>query len=415
MKFERPRGTRDFLPDEMMSRKSVESRITGVFDSFGYQQVLTPVFEHTELFHAKSGQEISQHMYVFDDKGGRSLCLRPEATASIARMLASGLKTMPKPVKVYYSCPMYRYEEPQKGRYREFWQAGVELVGMDSHESDAEVVLIASECLRTLGVEHKLRVSDLRVLKHVLAASGLKESEQDSVIHLLDKGDIEGVKAKVRDESFFKIIGLKGGLDAVEAVEKIVGEKIKTITSGFKGILALLDSVGVAYTVDFSMARGLDYYTGMVFDVKVDGLGAQDQVCGGGRYDRLIGLFGGPDTPAVGFAFGFDRVLESMHLQGIDLGRSSVDVYVIAVDDNVGDKAFEISSMLRRSLGGRVVVHGLARKKLSKALEVASNMSASYAVIVGSKELEDGSVILKDMSSGSQEKLAIADIASRIK
>jgi histidyl-tRNA synthetase len=411
MKFERPRGTRDFTPEEMFYREYVESTVIKAFKSYGYQPVLTPTFEHAELFQLKSGEEIIQHMYTFEDKGGRILCLRPEGTASVVRMFASELRTRPRPVKVYYVSPMFRYEEPQKGRYREFWQLGVELIGVATPESDAEVIALAAECLNKLGLKYTLRVSDIRVIRSILEDCGLTEPEQDEVIHLLDKGGVDEVKKIVKDKVFFDILGQKGGVGVVDAVDRLAKGRVSEITDGLKKTLRLLDAAGVEYIVDFSMARGLDYYTGMVFDVIVEGLGAQNQVCGGGRYDNLVKLFGGPDTPAVGFAFGFDRIVDALRLQGIGVQSPGVDVYVIAAGSEVREKAFTITLNLRRNLGGRVVLLGLAEKKLSKELEQASNLNARYAVIVGSRELSEDSVMVKDLSTGTQRKVRVGGLA----
>ena len=194
MVFERPRGVRDFGPAEMAVRSHVERTLTCSFKSFGCRMVQTPSFEFAELFEQKSGADILSHLYVFEDKGGRRLCLRPEATAPVARMYAAELRSLPKPLRLSYYGPMYRYEEPQKGRYREFWQAGVELFGAAGAEADAEVVCLASECLRRLGLDFKLRVSQIGVLRAMLESLGLKSSRQNNVLQSLDKGDLDAVK-----------------------------------------------------------------------------------------------------------------------------------------------------------------------------------------------------------------------------
>ncbi len=413
MVFERPRGVRDFGPDEMSARVSVEYALSDVFRSFGYRPILMPTFEFVELFELKSGEDIREHLYVFKDKGGRRLCLRPEATASVARMYASELRSLPKPLRLSYYGPMFRYEEPQRGRYREFWQAGVELFGVEGPEADAEILLMASECLKKLRLKHTLRVSHIGVLRSLLGNQGLVEDEQDSVLQSLDRGDLESVESKV-DESFIKLLELRGSSGVVGEALKLVSDKgVQALLSAFKRSLELLDSAGVDYVVDFGMARGLDYYTGMVFDVRVEGLGAQDQVCGGGRYDNLVGLFGGPDTPAVGFAFGVDRLLEAMKEQGVQPDIAAVDVYVIPVSDDVSSPAFNIAADLRRSLEGTVECE-ISGRKLNKALKVASDTGVRYAVIVGPKELEEESVVLRDMKSEEQSNVKLKELASKI-
>ncbi|MFH1056147.1 MAG: histidine--tRNA ligase [Candidatus Altiarchaeota archaeon] len=415
MVFERPRGVRDFGPDEMRGRLHAESTISRVFESFGYRRVQTPTFEFLELFELKSGSDIREHLFVFDDKGGRKLCLRPEATAQVARMYASELRSLPKPLRVCYLSQMFRYEEPQKGRYREFWQAGVELLGVSGAEADAEVVCLAAECLKRLGLRFKLRVSHIGVLRRLLALQGLEAAEQDDVIHLLDRGDFKSVEGRIKDESFKKILGLRGLRDVVGSASELVSDAgVKATLEELDKTLTLLDFARVDYEVDFSMARGLDYYTGMVFDVRVEGLGAQNQVCGGGRYDNLIELFGGPQTPAVGFAFGLDRILESMQEQGADIPKAETDVYVVPISDDMRGEAFRIAVELRRKMPDCTVEYELSGRKLNKALQHASEINARYAVIVGATELKEQSVMLKDLKTQKQDKVKITELSSKI-
>ena len=399
----------------MAAMAHVEGVISAVFTSFGYRPVQTPTFELVELFELKSGADIKQHLYVFEDKGGRRLCLRPEATASVARMYASDLRSSPKPLRLSYCGPMFRYEEPQKGRYREFWQAGVELFGASGSVADAEVVCLASECLKRLGLDFTLRVSHMGVLRALLDGLGFEGGGQDSILQLLDRGDLKAVEEKVGEGSFTRLLKLKGSADAVDSALKLTSDgAVKGMLAEFKATLALLDSADVEYAVDFSMSRGLDYYTGLVFDVRAEGLGAQNQICGGGRYDRLVALFGGPETPAVGFAFGLDRTIEALGHQGVGLPSPKTDVFVVPASDEVRGDAFRIALEMRRKLVGLTVDLELTGRKLNRALQHASNVKARYAVIVGAKELGEGSVVLRDMSSQSQSTVRIQDLASKI-
>ncbi len=415
MVFERPRGVRDIAPREMMSRKYAQSVISSIFDSYGYMELQTPTFEFLDLFKAKSGSEITDHLYVFEDKGGRSLCLRPEATASVARMYCSDLRTHQKPLRLYYVCPMFRYEEPQKGRYREFWQAGVELIGSSGPSADAEVIIQASDCLRKLGLRCRIRVSHIGVVRHLLKSRGFNAESQDKLIQLLDKGDMKAVREMISDEKIVGLFNVKGSSDVVEDVKKLLADdELTPLIEEFQKTLSLLDAAGVEYTVDFSMARGLDYYTGIIFDVKVDELGAQNQVAGGGRYDDLISLFGGPNTPAVGYAFGLDRIVEAVGVQGIGVLADAVDAMVIPLGENMRGKAFEVAHSLRAELGGRRVVLDISERKLNKALQYAAESGVRYAVIVGEKEAATGSVMLKDMSSKTQDEVLISELSKRI-
>jgi histidyl-tRNA synthetase len=412
MAFERPRGVRDFGPEEMGVRAYVEDAMSAVFRSFSYRRIQTPTFEFLDLFSLKSGEEITEHLFVLEDKGGRKMCLRPEATASVARMYVSELRSRPKPLRLCYFGPMFRHEEPQKGRYREFWQAGVELIGLTGAYADAEIVSMASECLRRLGLAYTLRISHIGVLRALLAGLGFPDAEQDLIIRALDKGDLETVKAKVQDETFNAVIGLRGGLDAAVSASKIVKEAgTRQMLDGLVKTLRLLDGSGIRYEVDFGMARGLDYYTGLVFDARVEGLGAQNQVLGGGRYDDLIGLFGGQDTPAVGFAFGVDRLIESMQEQGVELPPLRTDVYVIPVSADLLDAALGIALKLRRLHPEKIVDLDISGRRLNKALQHASELNARHAVLVGPLELKEESVIVKDMVGKTQSKVRISEIS----
>ena len=400
----------------MRRRDYAEGVVSSVFKSFGYGKVLSPAFEHTELFRRKSGEEISEHMYVFEDKGKRSLCLRPEETASVCRMFVQDLRSRQLPLKLYYHCPMYRYEEPQKGRYREFWQTGVELIGSSRPESDAEVVMMACEALLKLGLEYTLNISHIGVLRGLLSEVGLDEVGQDKAISGIDKKGADGVGGLKGGDALRSILRLEGGAQAMkEAMRMLEGhEKPLTALEELRKVSVLLDSGKADYRVKLGMARGLEYYTGMIFEVRVAGLGAQDQVCGGGRYDNLIELFGGPKTPAVGFAFGFDRLLEAMEQQGACFPEKDLDVYVACASDAVRPDAQRIASDLRRGLEGRSVELELLGRKLGKALEHASNLKARYAVIVGPDELKNESVTLRNMDSGEQRMVRITDLAKLI-
>jgi len=409
MNAERLRGTRDFTPEEMRRRHFVESKLREVAGRFNYGEVLFPLFEYTQLFQLKSGEELAGHMYVFEDKSGRSMCLRPEATASVARMFGTSLRNMQKPVKVYYYAPMYRYEEPQKNRYREFWQFGFELIGTNTRESDAEVLLLAVDCLKELGIEHSLELSHLGILRTLLAELGIDESQQDHVIACLDRKNINELKKIVKDNVFFDLMEVRGD----KAIEKARGmlkgyPKVVEKLDELSVIASLLDSAKIKYSINLGMARGLAYYTGMIFEIRVLGLGAQNQICGGGRYDNLVKLFSGLDEPAVGFAFGFDRVLDALEMQKIEIPEQEKVVVVAPASMDSREKAFEIAGQLRKK-NFRVDLD-LMNRKLARVLEYASSIKAKYAIIVGLKELKEGKVVLRDMNRKEQKEVKIQDL-----
>lgn len=410
MNVERPRGTRDFTPEVMSKRKAAESAIKTVFESYGYSEVSVPCFEHLDLFKVKSGEEIQEHMYVFKDKSDRELCLRPEATASVCRMFKDELRDKPRPLKLYYSCPMYRYERPQKGRYREFWQMGVELIGAAGVEADAEAIALAVDCLQKLGLKFNLEVGHIGVIRGLLTDLKVEPTRQDKIISDIDKGDI-GYLRDEYDGVVYNIINrfVESGR-SISPLRKIIENYPSSLAAFDKleELCSLLDKLEIDYTARPGIARGLEYYTGMVFEVRVDGLGAQDQVCGGGRYDQLIELFSGVSVPAVGFAFGFDRVVEAMDHQGIESPLKQVDVVVAPVNESVRPQAWSIAKKLRKD--SVKVDLDLMNRKLSKILEYASNINARYAAIVGPKELEENKVTLRDMESGEQKTIGVDEI-----
>lgn len=409
MKVAKPRGTRDFTPQQMIEREFVEKKLCEVIEKFNYDKILVPTFELSELFKLKSGEEIQEHMYVFEDKGGRQLCLRPEATASVARMYAQELRTYQKPVKVYYCCPMFRYEEPQRGRYREFWQIGIELIGSGGPEADAEVVDVAVESLKNLGLAFELEVGNLSILRGLMKDLGIDAKAQDDVISAIDRGKIGQAKEFVKDAVFFKVVEVRGGKSVIDDAEKILKgyENSMKALKEFKDILSYLDLLGISYSINLGIARGLEYYTGMVFEIRVKGLGAQNQICGGGRYDNLIELFSGLKVPAVGFAFGFDRIVEAAREQDISFPEKSVDLVVAPTNKGMLKEAVRIASRLRPQY--RVDVDLMGRK-LGKILEYASGINARYVAILGPKELEQDQVTLRDMESGEQKQIKINEI-----
>ncbi|OYT52796.1 MAG: histidine--tRNA ligase [Candidatus Altiarchaeales archaeon ex4484_2] len=413
MKVTKPRGTRDFPPKEMHERNHAKEMIESLFIRYNYHEILSPTMEHSQLFRVKSGEEIGEHMYVFQDKGGREMCLRPEATASVCRMFVDSLRDLKKPVKVYYSCPMFRYERPQKGRYREFWQMGVELLGSGGWEADSEVIYLACKSMEALSLEFTLEIGHIGVLRNLMTDMDLDDRIQDKVIYYLDTEEEDKLVDVVGDETILELVKLKGSDGILEKAGSILEGYVraqKTIGE-LSDVVGLLDAQGVKYTINLGMGRGLEYYTGVVFEMRVKGLGAENQVCGGGRYDELVELFGGPPTPAVGFAFGFDRVLDAMKEQGVVFPERKVDVLVAPVSREVWADAFKVASRLRENF---VTDIDLLNRKLGKILDYGNGLGARFVVIVGSEELSRGEVTLKDMSSGDQSRVEIKELVREL-
>jgi histidyl-tRNA synthetase len=403
--LQKPRGTRDFLPDEMEARRAIEWRMREVARRWGYREVCTPEFEDLELFTMRSGAGIIEEMYVFLDKGGRNLALRPEITASVIRMYINEAKVAPKPLRWCYFADCFRYERPQKGRYRQFWQFGVELIGADTALADAEVIMLAADMLNATGVTYELKVGHLSFMKNLL--EDLEPSAQRKVMAHLDKKDFDGLKGTL--ESIDKpdlgnsLISLVECRDLAEAFE-IAGtipekERIhQTINT--------LDAAGVNYTLNFGIARGLDYYTGMVFEGFAQNLGAENQILGGGTY-RLAHLFGGDDVASCGFAIGFDRVM-------VSLGETQhkKDTVVAIVCTNEGRNHAQEVARIFRAAGIRSEMD-LMERGLGAQLAHASR-TADFAIVIGKREAESGNVTLKNLHSGEQKTLdpasAIAEV-----
>jgi histidyl-tRNA synthetase len=408
MEFQRPRGTRDFLPDEMAKRRYIENRLREVAIRWGYGEIKTPTFEHIELFTIKSGEGILGEIYNFKDKGDREIALRPELTAPVIRMYVESLQKSPKPLKFYYFDNCFRYERPQKGRFREFFQFGVEIIGSARPEAEAEVIALAVEMLNSAGVKGDLHVGHLGIVRSLL--KDIQPEQQSKIMRLVDKKDDKGLdefldEINAPDEmrgKLFRLIGLRG-INAMHEARELVGD-IEAI-SQFEALLELLDVYGLEYQVDMGIARGLDYYTGMVFEIYCEGLGAQNQVCGGGSY-RLAQLFGGEDTPSTGYAIGFDRVMEICEAKPAEVKR----IVVVSFDDT-REQAIVIAQKLRQHVATYVDVAG---RKFKDQISYANTIGASHVVIVGKNELDAGKVALKDMKTGMQELVTVEEVIERI-
>ncbi|MCS7144489.1 MAG: histidine--tRNA ligase [Archaeoglobaceae archaeon] len=407
MKIERPRGTRDFLPEEMEKRRVVERKLREIAESYGYREVSTPTFEHSELFKIKSGEGIVEEMYVFEDKSGRELSLRPELTAPIMRFFVNDCILLPKPIRFYYFGNCFRYERPQKGRYREFWQFGVELIGSDSYLADAEVISLADKMLKSLKIDYELHIGHVGILRSALSFLGDKASK---VMRLIDKRDEEGLNNYLNElgvgedlkDKIKSIMNLKGGREIIEDAKKLLDYNFDYI----ERLLDIIDSLKIKYTLNLGVARGLDYYTGIVFEFYAKDLGAQKQICGGGSYE-LAQLLGGIKTPATGFAIGFDRVCELLE------GKSEKGIVVVVAYFKGFEKiAFEVAEELRDS--GFTAVIDVMERNLKKQLSYANDINADLAIIIGEEEIKKGEVSVKDLKTGEQFSIPRGELTTSL-
>jgi histidyl-tRNA synthetase len=410
----------------MEGRRRVEALLRESFERYGYREVQTPTFEHLELITAKSGEEITDHLYSFKDKSDRKLVLRPELSAPTIRLYVNELRNRPKPRKLYYFENCFRYERTQKGRYREFWQAGVELVGSSRAEAEAEVVGLSVSCLENVGLKkYSLIIGNLGILRAILNHYKIPEDKQNHIFSLLDKKDLPGVQDFLNHENMPQqakgtlwnlLESPKGsGRIGLTDLESVLNDETKAIIKSeledFKEFLILLEGFGVTnYEIDFLIARGLDYYTGMVFEIFADGLGAQNQICGGGTFS-LVKLMGGGDMPSCGFAFGFDRLMLALESQKQLPTASAVpQVFVVPESRKMLNRAIEIVSFLRKDVACDLEIMG---RKLDKSLSYADAEGIPYVLIV-SEEAEGDSVILKNMQTGVQNVMNLNEVSDAI-
>ena len=426
MEFTRPRGTRDFLFDEMRKRKQAESTLREVFASYGYQEVKTPLFEELKLFTTKSGEEIVDQLYNFKDKSDRELTLRPEITAPVARLYLNELeKTSTKPIKLYYYGSCFRYERPQKGRFRQFWQFGCELIGAKTPQGEAEVIALCSDAIQSLGITTAdVNINHLGIIRGLFKHFNISDETQREIMVIIDKGDkdlliqsLSGDNPVIDNDELnqilLKLIDLVGDKSIIGEVEDLINpyDEPKEALKELKELIDLLDAFKVEnYTLNLGVARGLDYYTGVVFEIYVPELGAQKQICGGGSYS-LVKVFGGQDVESTGFALGFDRLMNAMdELTAQEELPSHLDVYVAPISESVRLKAFEITQTLRKNNIKADV--DLNAKKFKKLMNYADKIKVEKIIIIGEKDLSDGKVTVKDMISGDQELVDVENIVN---
>ena len=383
----------------------VEAGLREAARRWGYREVCTPEFEELELFTLRSGEGIVQEMYVFEDKGGRSLALRPELTAPVLRMYVNEGKTLKKPLRWFYFADCFRYERPQKGRYRQFWQFGAELIGTDTATAEAEAVMLGSDLLKATGVKFELQVGHLSLMRSLVSA--LVPDEQRRIRMYLDKKDrtglaayLEGLGMRDLEESLVALIEARSLKEALEVTGPIPdAQKIDEVFS-------MLDAAGIAYTLNAGIARGLDYYTGTVFEAFAENLGAENQILGGGSY-RLAHLFGGEDTPSCGFAIGFDRVM-------VALGEIPGPRHLVAgVAHTREGRGFALRVAARFREAGIRTELDLSEKGIGAQL---SNIAryADYALIIGEKEAEKGMVTIKNLASGEQKTVPLETAVTEV-
>ncbi|KAA0002140.1 MAG: histidine--tRNA ligase [Thermoplasmata archaeon] len=394
----KPRGTRDFSPEEMERRRLIEKKMREVFKKYGYEEIATPTFEHLDLFTLKSGEGIIEETYAFSDKSGRMLALRPELTAPVMRFYVEKLQMRAKPLKLFYFGNCFRYDRPQSGRYREFWQMGCELIGSNQPEAIAELIALAYNVLKETGLNNVvLRIGNLDFLRSFMDKMGI--ANKGEVMRLIDKEEYDKLdeilgKNEYYDE-FMEVLNEKD----VSALKKFFSKgEIKK----FEDVLTWLSSFNIPYNIDLSIARGLDYYIGIVFEIDSPLLGAEKQICGGGEYS-LVPLLGGKEVPTAGFALGFDRIMLALEKEGFVFPPLEKGVYILPIGDEMRKEAVSLATELRKK--GMKVEIDLMRRSIQKSLQYADKKGIKKVIILGEDEWEKGLVSIKDMDTGEQKEV----------
>ncbi len=409
--IEAPKGTYDVLPKDAEERGILESHARRIFGAAGYKRIETPAFEATELFARGVGAStdiVQKEMYSFTDAGGRSLTLRPEGTAPICRAyIEHGMHKLPQPVKFWYLSSFFRAEAPQKGRYRQFWQFGAEVIGTERPEADAELIVLLAELLDDMGVANvRLRLTSLGTPE----TRAEYRDELTAYLHAHADQLSEEVKARIELNPLRAFDSSHPGTQQVmENAPRLLDRLNAEDLEHFGVVRQLLDTAGVRYEIDTTLVRGLDYYTRTLWEFTSDALGAQSGVGGGGRYDRLIEQIGGQPTPGVGFAAGVERILLAGSRQPV--APDIVDLLVVidrASEDGATAPAFELAREARRAdLAAQLELTG---RSLKAALRHADRLGARYVAIVTDAEHAQ----LKDMSSGEQHEVTADAVIATI-
>ncbi len=406
----------DCLPTQSPLWQKLENTVKNVISAYGYNEVRMPIVEETNLFSRAVGEEtdvVSKEMYTFDDRNGDSLTLRPEGTAGCVRSCIQNSLINRDEQRLWYMGPMFRHERPQKGRYRQFHQCGVEVFGLNGPDVDAELIMMTARLWRELGIDKHVRLE--------LNSIGSQEDRTDyrtALVAFLEQHiDVldEDCKRRMHTNPLRVLDTKNPDIQAIlgdaPRLSEYLGEESK---AHFAGLCELLDAAGIEYTVNERLVRGLDYYNRTVFEWITESLGAQGTVCGGGRYDGLVEQLGGKPTPAVGFAMGLERLvlmLETLELTDV---RRSVDVYVVTAGEGTMMAGMKLAEQLREAISGVRVMNHFGGGNFKKQFKRADKVGAVVALVLGENEVADNTVVLKDLVGGEQDTYSQAEVAEKI-
>ena len=432
MKVQCLKGFRDYLPGAMLQKERMLASVREVFEQHGYPPLMTPALEYAEVLTGKYGDEGEMLLYRFRDNGDRDVALRYDLTVPLARVLAEH-GNIGMPFRRYQIAPVWRAEKPARGRFREFMQCDVDLIGVDSAAADAEMLVIGAAVMQRFGIEnYKLRINHRGVLSALCRKVGLEGSAEGDFLRILDKLD------KIGEEKFRQeVSGIPGldasGLDSVLAVvldassdprevlshiEKNLGSD-DLATSAIQRMTEILDiveaaGIGKYCQIDPAIARGLSYYTGLVYETFLDDLPQVGSVMSGGRYDDLVGMFSGKELPAIGISLGIDRLFYALSEMGlIETSSQPAEVLVVLFSEESAPASFSAASGLRHE-GINTMVYPKAAK-VKKQLQFAQKSGIPYVVVIGDEELKKGTVQFRDMDAGSQDEISLSDAVTRIK
>lgn len=404
-----PKGTNDILPGEIKKWHFVEKTIREICSEYGYEEIRTPIFEHTELFLRGVGDTtdvVEKEMYTFEDKGKRSISLRPENTASVVRAYVEHkLYAQPQPTKVYYLGPMFRFANVQAGRYRQFHQFGVEVLGSKEPVVDAEVITMAMDFYGRLGLKDlELHINSVGCPKcrpvHRQKLHEFLVTKKDRLCNLcqsrFDRNPMRILDCK--EEKCQELT--KGAPTTTDCLCEECG-------AHFESVKKLLDSVGISYVVDTRLVRGLDYYTNTAFEIMAKDIGAQSSIGGGGRYDGLVEEVGGPANPGIGYALGMERIIATMERQGVEFPEDNrLDIYIAPLGEKAKTEAFNLLYKLRQK--GFATETDLMGRSLKAQMKQADRSNCRFTLIIGEEELARGSAVVRDMANGEQKEIALS-------
>ncbi|MBO4400361.1 MAG: histidine--tRNA ligase [Selenomonadaceae bacterium] len=407
-----PRGTKDILPAQIAGWRYVENKIRTLCRNYGYEEIRTPVFEHTELFQRGIGEGtdvVDKEMYTFTDRGGRSITLRPENTASVVRAyLQNKLYADGGLVKLFYTGSMFRYDRPQAGRLREFHQFGVEALGEQNPALDAEIILLAWDLLKSLGLEN------LRLKINTVGCAKCRPVYRQKLQHYFsDNFDdlCEDCKHRL-NKNPMRILDCKvdGDKEFIEDAPKIETCLCDECREHFARVQKLLKAAGVEFELDARLVRGLDYYTKTAFEIQYAELGAQSALAGGGRYDGLVEEIGGAPTPGIGFAVGIERILIALEKQNLlPAAENKFDAFIVTAGSDAEITGFDLLTKLRRENISATM--DFAKRSVKAQMKQAAKSGARFALILGEEELASASVTVKNLETSAQEKIPLEKVA----